>query len=127
MRIRDKIMLMFGLGKYVTRAMELKLPVCAADEISDGSGGNRREVRREAACGGRRVQERYIPQVRAGRRVSDTDEPEAELDDEPENEPEGQPEQAEPEEKAGKTESRRQNRRTRSRKRPLDEDVVASS
>ena len=32
----------------------------------------------------------------------DTDEPEAELDDEPENEPEGQPEQAEPEEKAGK-------------------------
>ena len=44
--------------------------VCAADEISDGSGGKPREVRREAACGGRRVQERYIPQVGAGRRVS---------------------------------------------------------
>ena len=43
----DKIMLMFGLGKYVDNGPEAG--VCALKSISDGSGGEQRKIRREAA------------------------------------------------------------------------------
>lgn len=45
----DKIMLMFGLGKYVDKAMDLKQEYAALKSISDGSGGEQRKIRREAA------------------------------------------------------------------------------
>ena len=35
----DKIMLMFGTGKYVDKAIDLKGSVCSPYRLSDGSGG----------------------------------------------------------------------------------------
>lgn len=125
-RICDKIMLMFGLGKYVDKAMELKLQYAPLTKYQMDLVENREKYEEKL----RAVEEEYKngtyrkPEPEGG--YLDTDEPEAELDDEPENEPEGQPEQAEPEEKAGKPKAETKPADEKVEKAALDEDVVAS-
>ena len=114
-RICDKIMLMFGLGKYVDKAMELKLQYAPLTKYQMDLVENREEYK-NGTYRKPEPEEEYL----------DTDEPEAELDDEPENEPEGQPEQAEPEEKAGKPKAETKPADEKVEKAALDEDVVAS-
>lgn len=125
-RICDKIMLMFGLGKYVDKAMELKLQYAPLTKYQMDLVENREKYEEKL----RAVEEEYkngtYRKPEPEGEYLDTDEPEAELDDEPENEPEGQPEQAEPEEKAGKPEAETEPADEKVEKAALDEDVVAS-
>lgn len=125
-RICDKIMLMFGLGKYVDKAMELKLQYAPLTKYQMDLVENREKYEEKL----RAVEEEYkngtYRKPEPEGEYLDTDEPEAELDDEPENEPEGQPEQAEPEEKAGKPEAETKPADEKVEKAALDEDVVAS-
>ena len=90
----DKIMLMFGLGKYVDKAMELKLQYAPLNQYQMDLVENREKYEEKL----RAVEEEYkngtYRKPEPEGEYLDTDEPEAELDDEPENEPEGQPEQA---------------------------------
>ena len=125
-RICDKIMLMFGLGKYVDKAMELKLQYAPLTKYQMDLVENREKYEEKL----RAVEEEYkngtYRKPEPEEEYLDTDEPEAELDDEPENEPEGQPEQAEPEEKAGKPNAETKPADEKVEKAALDEDVVAS-
>lgn len=125
-RICDKIMLMFGLGKYVDKAMELKLQYAPLTKYQMDLVENREKYEEKL----RAVEEEYkngtYRKPEPEGEYLDTDEPEAELDDEPENEPEGQPEQAEPEEKAGKPKAETKPADEKVKKATLDEDVVAS-
>ena len=125
-RICDKIMLMFGLGKYVDKAMELKLQYAPLTKYQMDLVENREKYEEKV----RAVEEEYkngtYRKPEPEEEYLDTDEPEAELDDEPENEPEGQPEQAEPEEKAGKPKAEIKPADEKVEKAALDEDVVAS-
>ena len=125
-RICDKIMLMFGLGKYVDKAMELKLQYAPLTKYQMDLVENREKYEGKL----RAVEEEYkngtYRKPEPEGEYLDTDEPEAELDDEPENEPEGQPEQAEPEEKAGKPKVETKPADEKVEKAALDEDVVAS-
>ena len=125
-RICDKIMLMFGLGKYVDKAMELKLQYAPLTKYQMDLVENREKYEEKL----RAVEEEYkngtYRKPEPEGEYLDTDEPEAELDDEPENEPEGQPEQAEPEEKAGKPKAEAKPADEKVEKAALDEDVVAS-
>ena len=125
-RICDKIMLMFGLGKYVDKAMELKLQYAPLTKYQMDLVENREKYEEKL----RAVEEEYkngtYRKPEPEGEYLDTDEPEAELDDEPENEPEGQPEQAEPEEKAGKPKAETEPADEKVEKAALDEDVVAS-
>ena len=125
-RICDKIMLMFGLGKYVDKAMELKLQYAPLTKYQMDLVENREKYEEKL----RAVEEEYkngtYHKPEPEGEYLDTDEPEAELDDEPENEPEGQPEQAEPEEKAGKPKAETKPADEKVEKAALDEDVVAS-
>lgn len=125
-RICDKIMLMFGLGKYVDKAMELKLQYAPLTKYQMDLVENREKYEEKL----RAVEEEYkngtYRKPEPEGEYLDTDEPEAELDDEPENEPEGQPEQAEPEEKAGKPKAETKPADEKVEKATLDEDVVAS-
>ena len=125
-RICDKIMLMFGLGKYVDKAMELKLQYAPLTKYQMDLVENREKYEEKL----RAVEEEYkngtYRKPEPEGEYLDTDEPEAELDDEPENEPEGQPEQAEPEEKAGKPKAETKSADEKVEKAALDEDVVAS-
>lgn len=125
-RICDKIMLMFGLGKYVDKAMELKLQYAPLTKYQMDLVENREKYEEKL----RAVEEEYkngtYRKPEPEGEYLDTDEPEAELDDEPENEPEGQPEQAEPEEKAGKPNAETKPADEKVEKAALDEDVVAS-
>ena len=125
-RICDKIMLMFGLGKYVDKAMELKLQYAPLTKYQMDLVENREKFEEKL----RAVEEEYkngtYRKPEPEGEYLDTDEPEAELDDEPENEPEGQPEQAEPEEKAGKPNAETKPADEKAEKAALDEDVVAS-
>ena len=125
-RICDKIMLMFGLGKYVDKAMELKLQYAPRTKYQMDLVENREKYEEKL----RAVEEEYkngtYRKPEPEGEYLDTDEPEAELDDEPENEPEGQPEQAEPEEKAGKPKAETKPADEKVEKAALDEDVVAS-
>ena len=125
-RICDKIMLMFGLGKYVDKAMELKLQYAPLTKYQMDLVENREKYEEKL----RAVEEEYkngtYRKPEPEEEYLDTDEPEAELDDEPENEPEGQPEQAEPEEKAGKPKAETKPADEKVEKTALDEDVVAS-
>ena len=125
-RICDKIMLMFGLGKYVDKAMELKLQYAPLTKYQMDLVENREKYEEKL----RAVEEEYkngtYRKPEPEGEYLDTDEPEAELDDEPENEPEGQPEQAEPEEKAGKPNAETKPADEKVEKAALDENVVAS-
>ena len=125
-RICDKIMLMFGLGKYVDKAMELKLQYAPLTKYQMDLVENREKYEEKL----RAVEEEYkngtYRKSEPEGEYLDTDEPEAELDDEPENEPEGQSEQAEPEEKAGKPKAETKPADEKVEKTALDEDVVAS-
>ena len=123
-RICDKIMLMFGLGKYVDKAMELKLQYAPLTKYQMDLVENREKYEEKL----RAVEEEYKNGTyrKPEGEYLDTDEPEAELDDEPENEPEGQSEQAEPEEKAGKPKAETKPADEKVEKTALDEDVVAS-
>lgn len=125
-RICDKIMLMFGLGKYVDKAMELKLQYAPLTKYQMDLVENREKYEEKL----RAVEEEYkngtYRKPEPEGEYLDTDEPEAELDDEPGNEPEGQPEQAEPEEKAGKPKAETKPADEKVEKAALDEDVVAS-
>lgn len=125
-RICDKIMLMFGLGKYVDKAMELKLQYTPLTKYQMDLVENREKYEEKL----RAVEEEYkngtYRKPEPEGEYLDTDEPEAELDDEPENEPEGQPEQAEPEEKAGKPKAETKPADEKVEKAALDENVVAS-
>ena len=125
-RICDKIMLMFGLGKYVDKAMELKLQYAPLTKYQMDLVENREKYEEKL----RAVEEEYkngtYRKPEPEGEYLDTDEPEAELDDEPENEPEGQPEQAEPEEKSGKPNAETKPADEKAEKAALDEDVVAS-
>ena len=125
-RICDKIMLMFGLGKYVDKAMELKLQYAPLTKYQMDLVENREKYEEKL----RAVEEEYkngtYRKPEPEGEYLDTDEPEAELDDEPENEPEGQPEQAEPEEKAGKPKAETKPADEKVEKAARDEDVVAS-
>ena len=125
-RICDKIMLMFGLGKYVDKAMELKLQYAPLTKYQMDLVENREKYEEKL----RAVEEEYkngtYRKPEPEGEYLDTDEPEAELDDESENEPEGQPEQAEPEEKAGKPKAETKPADEKVEKSALDEDVVAS-
>ena len=125
-RICHKIMLMFGLGKYVDKAMELKLQYAPLTKYQMDLVENREKYEEKL----RAVEEEYkngtYRKPEPEEEYLDTDEPEAELDDEPENEPEGQPEQAEPEEKAGKPKAETKPADEKVEKAALDEDVVAS-
>lgn len=125
-RICDKIMLMFGLGKYVDKAMELKLQYAPLTKYQMDLVENREKYEEKL----RAVEEEYkngtYRKPEPEGEYLDTDEPEAELDDEPENEPEGQPEQAEPEEKAGKPKAETKPADEKVEKAALEEDVVAS-
>lgn len=123
-RICDKIMLMFGLGKYVDKAMELKLQYAPLTKYQMDLVENREKYEEKL----RAVEEEYKNGTyrKSEEEYLDTDEPEAELDDEPENEPEEQPEQAEPEEKAGKPAAETKPADEKVEKAALDEDVVAS-
>ena len=122
-RICDKIMLMFGLGKYVDKAMELKLQYAPLTKYQMDLVENREKYEEKL----RAVEEEYkngtYRKPEPEEEYLDTDEPEAELDDEPENEPEGQPE---PEEKAGKPKAETKPADEKVEKAALDEDVVAS-
>ena len=117
---------MFGLGKYVDKAMELKLQYAPLTKYQMDLVENREKYEEKL----RAVEEEYkngtYRKPEPEGEYLDTDEPEAELDDEPENEPEGQPEQAEPEEKAGKPEAETKPADEKVEKAALDEDVVAS-
>lgn len=121
-RICDKIMLMFGLGKYVDKAMELKLQYAPLTKYQMDLVENREKYEEKL----RAVEEEYkngtYRKPEPEGEYLDTDEPEAELDDEPE----GQPEQAEPEEKAGKPKAETKPADEKVEKATLDEDVVAS-
>ena len=125
-RICDKIMLMFGLGKYVDKAMELKLQYAPLTKYQMDLVENREKYEEKL----RAVEEEYkngtYRKPEPEGEYLDTDEPEAELYDEPENEPEGQLEQAEPEEKAGKPKAETKPADEKVEKAALDEDVVAS-
>lgn len=123
-RICDKIMLMFGLGKYVDKAMELKLQYAPLTKYQMDLVENREKYEEKL----RAVEEEYKNGTyrKSEEEYLDTDEPEAELDDEPENEPGEQPEQAEPEEKAGKPAAETKPADEKVEKAALDEDVVAS-
>ena len=123
-RICDKIMLMFGLGKYVDKAMELKLQYAPLTKYQMDLVENREKYEEKL----RAVEEEYKNGTyrKSEEEYLDTDEPEAELDDEPENEPGEQPEQAEPEEKAGKPAAETKPADEKAEKAALDEDVVAS-
>lgn len=125
-RICDKIMLMFGLGKYVDKAMELKLQYAPLTKYQMDLVENREKYEEKL----RAVEEEYkngtYRKPEPEGEYLDTDEPEAELDDEPENEPEGQPEPAEPEEKAGKPKAETKPADEKVEKAALDENVVAS-
>ena len=125
-RICDKIMLMFGLGKYVDKAMELKLQYAPLTKYQMDLVENREKYEEKL----RAVEEEYkngtYRKPEPEGEYLDTDEPEAELDDEPENEPEGQSEQAEPEEKAGKPKAETKPADEKVEKAALDENVVAS-
>ncbi len=125
-RICDKIMLMFGLGKYVDKAMELKLQYAPLTKYQMDLVENREKYEEKL----RAVEEEYkngtYRKPEPEGEYLDTDEPEAELDDEPENEPEGQSEQAKPEEKAGKPKAETKPADEKVEKTALDEDVVAS-
>lgn len=125
-RICDKIMLMFGLGKYVDKAMELKLQYAPLTKYQMDLVENREKYEEKL----RAVEEEYkngtYRKPGPEGEYLDTDEPEAELDDEQENEPEGQPDQAEPEEKAGKPKAETKPADEKVEKAALDEDVVAS-
>ena len=123
-RICDKIMLMFGLGKYVDKAMELKLQYAPLTKYQMDLVENREKYEEKL----RAVEEEYKNGTyrKSEEEYLDTDEPETELDDEPENEPEEQPEQAEPEEKAGKLAAETKPADEKVEKAALDEDVVAS-
>lgn len=125
-RICDKIMLMFGLGKYVDKAMELKLQYAPLTKYQMDLVENREKYEEKL----RAVEEEYkngtYRKPEPEGEYLDTDEPEVELDDEPENEPEGQSEQAEPEEKAGKPKAETKPADEKVEKTALDEDVVAS-
>ena len=125
-RICDKIMLMFSLGKCVDKAMELKLQDAPLTKYQMDLVENREKYEEKL----RAVEEEYkngtYRKPEPEGEYLDTDEPEAELDDEPENEPEGQPEQAEPEEKAGKPKAETKPADEKVEKAALDEDVVAS-
>lgn len=125
-RFCDKIMLMFGLGKYVDKAMELKLQYAPLTKYQMDLVENREKYEEKL----RAVEEEYkngtYRKPEPEGEYLDTDEPEAELDDESENEPEGQPEQAEPEEKAGKPKAETKPADEKVEKAALDEDVVAS-
>lgn len=119
-RICDKIMLMFGLGKYVDKAMELKLQYAPLTKYQMDLVENREKYEEKL----RAVEEEYkngtYRKPEPEGEYLDTDEPEAELDDEPENEPEGQPEQA------GKPKAETKPADEKVEKAALDEDVVAS-
>ena len=119
-------MLMFGLGKYVDKAMELKLQYAPLTKYQMDLVENREKYEEKL----RAMEEEYkngtYRKPEPEGEYLDTDEPEAELDDEPENEPEGQPEQAEPEEKAGKPKAETKPADEKVEKAALDEDVVAS-
>lgn len=121
-RICDKIMLMFGLGKYVDKAMELKLQYAPLTKYQMDLVENREKYEEKL----RAVEEEYkngtYRKPEPEGEYLDTDEPEAELDDEPE----GQPEQAEPEEKAGKPKAETKPADEKVEKAALDENVVAS-
>ena len=125
-RICDKIMLMFCLGKYVDKAMELKLQYAPLTKYQMDLVENREKYEEKL----RAVEEEYkngtYRKPEPEGEYLDTDEPEAELDDEQENEPEGQPDQAEPEEKAGKPKAETKPADEKVEKAALDEDVVAS-
>lgn len=120
-RICDKIMLMFGLGKYVDKAMELKLQYAPLTKYQMDLVENREKYEEKL----RAVEEEYKNGTyrKSEEEYLDTDEPEAELDDEPENEPGEQPE---PEEKAGKPAAETKPADEKVEKAALDEDVVAS-
>lgn len=120
-RICDKIMLMFGLGKYVDKAMELKLQYAPLTKYQMDLVENREKYEEKL----RAVEEEYKNGTyrKSEEEYLDTDEPEAELDDEPENEPEEQPE---PEEKVEKMGAEIKPAEEKVEKVALDEDVVAS-
>lgn len=120
-RICDKIMLMFGLGKYVDKAMELKLQYAPLTKYQMDLVENREKYEEKL----RAVEEEYKNGTyrKSEEEYLDTDEPEAELDDEPENEPEEQPE---PEEKVEKMGAETKPAEEKAEKVALDEDVVAS-
>ena len=103
-RICDKIMLIFGLGKYVEKAMELKLQYAPLTKYQMDLVENREKYEEKL----RAVEEEYKNGTyrKSEEEYLDTDEPEAELDDEPENETKPADEKVE--------------------KAALDEDVVAS-
>ena len=125
MRICDKIMLMFGLGKYVDKAMELKLRYAPLTKYQMDLVENREKYEEKL----RAVEEEYkngtYRKPEPEEEYLDTDEPEAELDDEPENEPEGQ-RAGRAEEKAGKPKAETKPADEKVEKAALDEDVVAS-
>lgn len=120
-RICDKIMLMFGLGKYVDKAMELKLQYAPLTKYQMDLVENREKYEEKL----RAVEEEYKNGTyrKSEEEYLDTDEPEAELDDEPENEPEEQPK---PEEKVEKMGAETKPAEEKVEKAALDEDVVAS-
>ena len=120
-RICDKIMLMFGLGKYVDKAMELKLQYAPLTKYQMDLVENREKYEEKL----RAVEEEYKNGTyrKSEEEYLDTDEPETELDDEPENEPEEQPE---PEEKVEKMGAETKPAEEKVEKAALDEDVVAS-
>ena len=120
-RICDKIMLMFGLGKYVDKAMELKLQYAPLTKYQMDLVENREKYEEKL----RAVEEEYKNGTyrKSEEEYLDTDEPEAELDDELENEPEEQPE---PEEKVEKMGAETKPAEEKVEKVALDEDVVAS-
>ena len=113
-RICDKIMLMFGLGKYVDKAMELKLQYAPLTKYQMDLVENREKYEEKL----RAVEEEYKNGTYR------KPEPEGEYLDT--DEPEGQPEQAEPEEKAGKPNAETKPADEKAEKAALDEDVVAS-
>ena len=113
-RICDKIMLMFGLGKYVDKAMELKLQYAPLTKYQMDLVENREKYEEKL----RAVEEEYKNGTYR------KPEPEEEYLDT--DEPEGQPEQAEPEEKAGKPKAETKPADEKVEKAALDEDVVAS-
>lgn len=120
-RICDKIMLMFGLGKYVDKAMELKLQYAPLTKYQMDLVENREKYEEKL----RAVEEEYKNGTyrKSEEEYLDTDEPETELDDEPENEPEEQPK---PEEKVEKMGAETKPAEEKVEKVALDEDVVAS-
>lgn len=116
-RICDKIMLMFGLGKYVDKAMELKLQYAPLTKYQMDLVENREKYEEKL----RAVEEEYKNGTyrKSEEEYLDTDEPEAELDDEPEEQPK-------PEEKVEKMGAETKPAEEKVEKAALDEDVVAS-